>query len=53
MSSFKVVFTVDGRRTEQTVRANTTGDARELVKKMFPNSNVYISQVQLLPPNVN
>lgn len=37
---YKVSFSVDGRRTEQVVVANSSYDAKKLIEAQYPSSKI-------------
>ncbi len=46
MKEFKIMLTVNGKRTEEIVRATSSIDAKELVKSKYPNCNIVIYSCQ-------
>ena len=40
MKNFRITFTIDGRRTEQIVRAHSLMEAKNIVKAQFPGHNI-------------
>ena len=40
MNKYKCVFTVDGRRTEQIITANTSFDAKKLIEAQYQNCRI-------------
>ena len=48
LNRYKVVFTVDGKRTETVVNANCQDDAKKLVAAQYPMSKVNIINTQRL-----
>ncbi len=46
MREYKIVFTVDGKRTEQYVNANSSTDAKRFVEMQYSNHRVSIVNVQ-------
>lgn len=48
MYTFKIKFRVDGRQTEQIVRAQSKFDAEKLIKAQYPNSKIsFIATVKI------
>ncbi len=45
MYSYRVVFTVNGRRTETIVRANSSTDARRIVEAQYSGARLNIINV--------
>lgn len=45
MPQWKVVFTVNGRRSEEVISANTSYDARELVEAQYAGQRVVFINV--------
>lgn len=40
MKSFRLTFTVNGKRTEQIVKAHTIDDARRLIRAQYAGANI-------------
>lgn len=40
MKSFRLTFTVNGKRTEQIVYAHTIGDAKRIIKVQYAGANI-------------
>lgn len=40
MKSYRLTFTVNGKRTEQIVRANSLGDAKKIILSQYQGANI-------------
>lgn len=40
MNTYRLTFTVNGKRTEQIVKANSTNDARNLIKAQYQGARI-------------
>ncbi len=40
MNTYKLTFTINGKRTEQIVKAHSLGDAKDIIKSMYPNARI-------------
>lgn len=40
MNTYKVIFTVDGKRTEQVVKASSNEEAKKIIKNMYYGSKI-------------
>ena len=40
MNTNKVIFTVDGKRTEQVVKASSNEEAKKIIKNMYYGSKI-------------
>ena len=48
MYTYKVEFYVNGRRTEQIIRANSYNDARKLIEAQYANCKVSFASIRLV-----
>ena len=48
MHQYKITFSVDGRRTEQIVSANSTYDAKRLIEAQYPNCKINFLNIKQL-----
>lgn len=43
MSTYVIIFNVNGHRTQETVTANTYNDAKKIIEARYAGSNLYFS----------
>lgn len=45
MNTYKVIFTVDGKRTEQVVKASSNEEAKKIIKNMYYGSRIVFTGI--------